>query len=78
MGKQKARALFNPSILCFSTEGKNVALQNLIPLLVLPYFIIFESVYISKYFVFLYPWDAKTGELGHQDADFVFLFPIMV
>ena len=32
MGKQKARALFNPSILCFSTEGKNVAQQNLIPL----------------------------------------------
>ena len=79
MGKQKARALFNPSILCFFDREEECRPTKPYTIdLYFPTFFLFESVYISKYFVFLYPWDAKTGVFGHQDADFVFLFPIIV
>ncbi len=79
MGKQKARALFpTRQFSVFSTERKNVARQNLIPLTCTSYFIIFESVYISKIFRIFVSVGCKTGVFGHQDADFVFLFPIIV
>lgn len=79
MGKQKARALFNPSILCFFDREEECRPTK--PYTIDLYFptLLYLNRSISQNIsYFLYPWDAKTGVFGHQDADFVFLFPIIV
>ena len=79
MGKQKARALFNPSILCFFDREEECCPTK--PYTIDLYFptLLYLNRSISQNIsYFCIRGNAKTGVFGHQNADFVFLFPIIV
>lgn len=79
MGKQKARALFNPSILCFFDREEECCPTK--PYTIDLYFptLLYLNRSISQNIsYFCIRGMQNPGVFGHQDADFVFLFPIIV
>ncbi len=79
MGKQKARALFNPSILCFFDREEECCPTK--PYTIDLYFptLLYLNRSISQNISYFCIRGCKNrGVFGHQDADFVFLFPIIV
>ena len=78
MGKQKARALFNPSILCFFDREEECCPTK--PYTIDLYFptLLYLNRSISQNISYFCIRGCKNRVFGHQDADFVFLFPIIV